>query len=79
MAMPVRHCVPTTVSYRLEMDVAATPLRNIRIEDELWDACGEKAHLEGRGRSEVIRDLLTAWVAKPPAPPAKPKLRTWKD
>ena len=58
-----------------------TKLRNIRVEQELWDATKEKAVLEGRdgGASEVVRELLIAWVAKPPRAVERPKLRTWKD
>lgn len=59
-----------------------TTLRNVRLDDELWGTVMEKAGLEGRSASEVVRELLTDWVTKPPKkikPPVKPKLKTWKD
>jgi hypothetical protein len=43
-----------------------TTLRNIRIPDELWDAVLRKADDEGRNASEVIREYLARWVARPP-------------
>lgn len=55
-----------------------TTLRNIRIDDELWGTVMEKAGLEGRNASEVVRELLVAWVAKPPKPVDRPKLKTWR-
>lgn len=57
----------------------AMTLRNIRVEDELWATVLEKAALEGRTASEVVREFLTQWVTKPPRPVEKAKLRTWKD
>lgn len=45
-----------------------TTSRNIRIDDELWAATAEKAKSEDRTVSEVIRELLTQWIA-PPEPP----------
>lgn len=56
----------------------ATTSRNVRIDDELYEAVQEKAALEERNVSEVIRELLTGWVAKPPRPVER-RLRTWKD
>ena len=41
------------------------PLRNVRIEDQLWQAAQERAEAEGKYLSEVIRELLQAWVDKP--------------
>lgn len=45
-----------------------TKLRNIRVDDELWGAAQDKADLEGRdgGVSEVVRELLSKWVTRPP-------------
>ncbi|SKL48717.1 Uncharacterised protein [Mycobacteroides abscessus subsp. massiliense] len=45
-----------------------SPLRSLRIDDELWRAAQDKADLEGRdgGVSEVIRELLSKWVTRPP-------------
>lgn len=39
-----------------------TPLRNIRVDDELWSLATMKAGIEGRALSDVIRKLLTAWT-----------------
>lgn len=39
-----------------------TPLRNIRIDDELWTPALVKAEREGSTLSQVIRDLLTQWT-----------------
>jgi hypothetical protein len=45
-----------------------TPLRNLRVDDDLWEAATAKAQAEHRegGVSEVIRELLTRWVTRPP-------------
>lgn len=42
-----------------------TPLRNIRVADDLWAAALKKADKEGRegGISEVIREALEQYVA----------------
>ena len=44
----------------------ATTLRNVRLSDELWEAAQAKASEEDRTVSEVIREYLTGWVARPP-------------
>lgn len=41
-----------------------TPLRNIRVSDELWNAVKQKAAAEGRTISDVVRELLEKYVAK---------------
>jgi Arc/MetJ-type ribon-helix-helix transcriptional regulator len=43
-----------------------TTLRNIRIDDDLWVAVQEKAAAEERNVSDVVRELLRRWVARPP-------------
>jgi predicted CopG family antitoxin len=40
-----------------------TPLRNIRIPDELWFAALDKAERDDDTLSNVIRKLLTKYVA----------------
>jgi predicted DNA binding CopG/RHH family protein len=45
-----------------------TTLRNVRINDELWEAVQAKAEAEGRNASEVVRELLSKWVTRPPRP-----------
>ena len=45
---------------------SGTPLRNIRIPDDLWDAVLSKADAEGRNASEVVRELLSKWLMRPP-------------
>ena len=42
-----------------------TPLRNVRVPDDLWDAAGVKAQSENTDRSEVIRRLLEQWLDQP--------------
>ena len=39
-----------------------TTLRNVRIDDELWQAAQQRADAEGLYVSEVIRELLQRWV-----------------
>lgn len=40
----------------------ATPLRNIRVPDELWEAALAKATDQGTSLSDVIRTLLEDYV-----------------
>lgn len=42
----------------------ATPLRAIRISDELWEALQEKAAAEDTDVSAVIRELVTEWLER---------------
>ena len=46
------------------MPPRGTTLRNVRIDDELWNAAKQKAEQEGieGGVSAVIRALLEAWL-----------------
>lgn len=46
------------------MPPRGTPLRNIRIDDELWEAAKAKAATEGRDVSAVTRELLARWVRR---------------
>ena len=46
----------------------ATPLRNVRIDDDLWNRAQARADNEGRALSAVIRDLLREYVDRVPAP-----------
>lgn len=39
------------------------PARPIRVEDDLWTAAREAAHLNGTTVSEVVREALRAYVA----------------
>jgi hypothetical protein len=39
-----------------------TTLRNVRVPDDLWDAALRRAHADQTNVSEVLRDLLAAWV-----------------
>lgn len=41
-----------------------TPLRAVRVPDELWKAAQAVAKARGETLSEVIRDCLSAYVAK---------------
>jgi len=35
-----------------------TPVRNVRISDDIWFAALERAHSEGKDLSVVIREML---------------------
>ena len=41
-----------------------TPRRTIRLADELWSTAQSKATAQGTNLSEVIRRLLTEWLAE---------------
>jgi predicted HicB family RNase H-like nuclease len=43
-----------------------TPLRNIRVAGELWEAAKAKARAEDRSLSEVIVVYLRRYVSTPP-------------
>lgn len=43
--------------------MSATPLRAVRVPDELWYAARAEAELEGVTVSDVVRDALAAYVA----------------
>jgi hypothetical protein len=40
-----------------------TTIRHVRVSDELWNAALTQAEKEQTSVSEVLRDLLQAWVA----------------
>ena len=46
-----------------------TPLRNVRVPDDLWSAALAKARAEGRSLSEVLVAYLRRYVAAPPRKP----------
>lgn len=39
-----------------------TPVRTVRVEDEIWEPAKAQAKSEGRNLSEVIRELLAEWI-----------------
>lgn len=41
-----------------------TPLKNIRVPQELWDTAKEEAHLEGRSLADVIISDLHRYVSR---------------
>jgi predicted HicB family RNase H-like nuclease len=41
-----------------------TPLRNVRVPDDLWRAAQEKAEREGRSVSDVLLAALKRYVRK---------------
>lgn len=43
-----------------------TPLRAVRVPDEIWQAAQDRAKAEGTTVSEVIRDRLKRYGKKPP-------------
>lgn len=46
------------------MSPGKTPLRTIRVADEIWEAAQERAKAEGRTVSDVIRAALKRYGAK---------------
>jgi len=42
--------------------MSKTPLRAIRVDDELWEAAQAKAGEEGENLSAVIRDALRTYI-----------------
>lgn len=42
----------------------ATPLRNVRVPDDLWNAAKEAAESQGVDLSEVIRAALRRYVMR---------------
>ena len=46
-----------------------TTLRSIRIPDELWDALLSKAEAEDTTASDVVRELISKWLTRPPRVP----------
>ena len=43
--------------------MAVTPLRAVRIPDDVWDAAKAAAERDGVSISDAIRVLLTKWAA----------------
>jgi hypothetical protein len=43
-----------------------TPVRNLRVPDDVWRAAQEKAAAEGRSLTEVIVTYLRRYVSTPP-------------
>jgi hypothetical protein len=43
-----------------------TPVRGLRVDDELWHAAQEKAKAEGRTMTDVLVAYLKRYVATPP-------------
>lgn len=48
-----------------------TPLRNVRVPDDLWALAKATAKARGETVTDVIRRALVAYVTPPP--PTKPK------
>lgn len=40
-----------------------TPIRGVRVPDDLWQAAQAKAAAEGRTVSEVVREMLEQYVS----------------
>ncbi len=49
-----------------------TPVRNLRVPDDLWRAAQEKAKAEGRTLTEVIIAYLRRYVSTPSKQKAAP-------
>lgn len=45
-------------------EVAKTPLRNLRVPDDLWDAARAKAEAEGRTVTDVLIAALKRYIRK---------------
>jgi antitoxin component of RelBE/YafQ-DinJ toxin-antitoxin module len=45
--------------------MASTPLRALRIDDELWEAAQAKAEATETTVSGAVRELLTDWIESP--------------
>ena len=43
-----------------------TPVRNLRVPDDIWRAAQEKARAEGRTLTDVLVAYLKRYVAAPP-------------
>lgn len=43
-----------------------TPVRNLRVPDEIWRAAQAKAETEGRTLTEVIVGYLRRYISTPP-------------
>jgi NRPS condensation-like uncharacterized protein len=39
-----------------------TPVRTVRVEDEIWEPAKARAKAEGRTVSDVIRARLAEWI-----------------
>lgn len=50
----------------------ATPLKNIRVPDDLWNSAKAVVKSEGCSLSEVIRQVLAAYVEKRQEPGGRP-------
>lgn len=57
----------------------AMTLRNIRVDDDLWIAAGERAAEEGTALSVVIRQLLEDYVAGDDAIESRAKVTAERD
>ena len=44
-----------------------TPLRAVRIQTELWEPAKQKAHLEGKTISDILREALAKYLEDSPA------------
>jgi hypothetical protein len=42
-----------------------TPLRTVRVDDQLWQAFGAAVEAAGADRSQVLREMM-AWYAREP-------------
>lgn len=54
-------------------------LMTVRMPAELRAVAQEKARLEGRTTSDVVREFLMDWVALPPGEPPRRRIKTWRD
>lgn len=55
---------PTRLLRKVCVVPNGTPLRNVRVPDDLWDAAMSKALERGESLSEVIRRALEKYVQR---------------
>jgi hypothetical protein len=65
IAITVGHTTTIRHSGRRSDEMARTPHRTVRVEDELWDPAMAKAAAEGTTVSEVIRAALKRYLRQP--------------
>jgi hypothetical protein len=49
-----------------------TPLRNVRVPDDVWQPAMERAKENGETVSDVVRRALAEYVMPPPPEPSAP-------
>ncbi len=67
--MPTQTTPPTVAAYGSDMTNAPrTPVRNIRVPDDLWDELERAARAAGIDRPTAIRQLIAWYISRPGMP-----------